>query len=501
MRKQVWLVMAIMVLGGLHMGAGAARHPVAIDQYIRMPTDRSTNEEGTKWAILLAGSSGYGNYRHQADVCHAYHVLRKGGLEEENIVVFMYDDIADNSYNPRPGQIINNPAGIDVYAGVPKDYTGSNVTVDNFLAVLLGEKDMLTGGSGKVVDSGPDDHIFIFYSDHGGPGVLGMPTNPNLYAVDLIDALQKKHDAGSYKEMVIYVEACESGSIFEGLLPGNLSVYATTASNAEESSWGTYCPGMDPSPPAEYFTCLGDLYSVAWMEDSEIHNLEEETLKDQYSIVKKRTSNDETYMSGSHVMQYGDNTISAERVYEYLGNDAANKNSSFYDESVLSFLPLNLPIGLHYIAKGKLAKGVHQRDADLLFLWHKFKNGKEGSQEKLKALEELLEELSHRMHLDKSVKVIEKAIAGDENEGSALKFVRPSGAPLVDDWMCLKTLVRTFELHCGSLKDYGMRHMRTFANVCNAGVKVSEFEEIASSVCAATEFSRAFSPLEVGFSA
>ncbi|MCO5586576.1 hypothetical protein L7F22_040517 [Adiantum nelumboides] len=360
--------MAIMALWELHRGAA---RPVSSDPYIRMPTDRSTDEESTKWAILLAGSSGYGNYRHQADVCHAYHVLRNGGLKEENIVVFMYDDIADDSYNPRPGQIINNPAGMDVYAGVPKDYTGSNVTVDNFLAVLLGDKDMVTGGSGKVVDSGPNDHIFIFYSDHGGPGVLGMPNNPNLYAVDFIDALQKKHDAGSYKEMVIYVEACESGSIFEGLLPGNLSIYVTTAANAEESSWGTYCPGMDPSPPSDYFTCLGDLYSVAWMEDSEIHNLEEETLKAQYSIVKKRTSNDETYISGSHVMQYGDNTISTEAVYEYLGNDVANRNSSSYDESILSSLPQNLPIGLHYIAKGKVAKGVHQRDADLLFLWHK----------------------------------------------------------------------------------------------------------------------------------
>ena len=66
---------------------------------------------------------------------------------------------------------------------------------------------------------------------------------------------------------VFYLEACEAGSIFEGLLPSNIHVYATTASNAIESSWGTYCPGMDPAPPAEYMTCLGDLYSVAWMED------------------------------------------------------------------------------------------------------------------------------------------------------------------------------------------------------------------------------------------
>lgn len=56
----------------------------------------------------------------QADVCHAYQLLKKGGLKEENIVVFMYDDIANHEINPRPGVIINHPQGQDVYAGVPK---------------------------------------------------------------------------------------------------------------------------------------------------------------------------------------------------------------------------------------------------------------------------------------------------------------------------------------------------------------------------------------------
>ncbi|PKA61188.1 Vacuolar-processing enzyme gamma-isozyme [Apostasia shenzhenica] len=127
---------------------------------------------GTRWAVLIAGSSGYENYRHQADICHAYQIMKKGGLKDENIIVFMYDDIAYNEENPTPGVIINHPLGGDVYAGVPKDYTGENVNVNNVLAVILGNKNATSGGSGKVVASGPDDLIFIFYSDHGAPGVL-----------------------------------------------------------------------------------------------------------------------------------------------------------------------------------------------------------------------------------------------------------------------------------------------------------------------------------------
>lgn len=61
------------------------------------------------WALLIAGSNGWGNYRHQADVAHAYHVLRQGGLSEHRIVVMMYDDIANNYENPFPGKIFNSP--------------------------------------------------------------------------------------------------------------------------------------------------------------------------------------------------------------------------------------------------------------------------------------------------------------------------------------------------------------------------------------------------------
>lgn len=60
------------------------------------------------------------DYSIQADVCHAYQILKKGGLKDENIVVFMYDDIAYNELNPKKGVIINSPQGHDVYAGVPK---------------------------------------------------------------------------------------------------------------------------------------------------------------------------------------------------------------------------------------------------------------------------------------------------------------------------------------------------------------------------------------------
>jgi legumain len=187
MAARCWVWGFVVALLAVAAAADGEEEEGKWEPLIRMPTEEGDDAEaaapapapaaadygGTRWAVLVAGSSGYGNYRHQADVCHAYQILQKGGVKEENIVVFMYDDIAHNILNPRPGTIINHPKGGDVYAGVPKDYTGHQVTTENFFAVLLGNKTAVTGGSGKVIDSKPEDHIFIYYSDHGGPGVLG----------------------------------------------------------------------------------------------------------------------------------------------------------------------------------------------------------------------------------------------------------------------------------------------------------------------------------------
>ena len=47
----------------------------------------------SKYAVLIAGSNGYENYRHQADICHAYNILSEGAKNDENIILMTYDDI------------------------------------------------------------------------------------------------------------------------------------------------------------------------------------------------------------------------------------------------------------------------------------------------------------------------------------------------------------------------------------------------------------------------
>lgn len=265
------------------------------------------------WAVLVAGSRGFGNYRHQADVCRAYHIASNNGIPDEHIITMFYDDVANNQRNPFPGELFNTPTpkgtpGLDVYKDCKKDYTGHEVTPRNFLSVLTGDK---VGSRGKpVLESTTNDDVFVNFVDHGGAGIIAFPTQV-LDAKPLIDALKKAHAKGLFKRMVFYLEACESGSMFEKILPANISVYATTASNMSESSWGTFCPPNDKVNGVELGTCLGDLYSVNWMANAERAG-EQESLERQYKFVKSVTNK-------SHVMQYGNISWTSEEIGDFMG--------------------------------------------------------------------------------------------------------------------------------------------------------------------------------------
>lgn len=110
-----------------------------------------------------------------------------------------------------------------------------------------------------------------------------------LYADQLNQAIQTMHARGMYDQLIFYIEACESGSMFPELA-NNIGVAAMTASNATLSSWATYCSPDDVVDGISIGSCLGDLFSVNWMEDTEAHDPASETLLEQYKTVKLLTT-------------------------------------------------------------------------------------------------------------------------------------------------------------------------------------------------------------------
>ncbi|GFT89629.1 legumain [Trichonephila clavipes] len=121
----------------------------------------------------------------KADLCHSYPILKNHVIPEERIIVLITDDIANNGENLTPGIVINHPNGNYVYKGVPKDYTGEDVTLKNFMAVLKIDEKALAGvGSGKGRKSGPSNHEFVYFTDHWSPGLIAFPED-ELSAMDL----------------------------------------------------------------------------------------------------------------------------------------------------------------------------------------------------------------------------------------------------------------------------------------------------------------------------
>jgi len=278
--------------------------------------------QAAEWAVLVAGSNGYSNYRHQADVAHAYQVVKSKGIPESNIITMAYDDIASSSSNPFPGQLFNKPTaagtpGVDVYAGFNIDYKGKDVTPENFMKVLTGT------ASGKNLASTSDDNVFVFFSDHGAAGLIAFPQG-TLHKADLQTTFDTMHTNNMYKKLTFYLETCESGSMFEGMsTPG---VYALSASSPSESSWGTYCGADAMVNGKDIGSCLGDLFSVNWMEDSDAEDITSESLADQFGVIKKTTDK-------SAVMQWGDVSFQTDKVSEFQGDQATVGNRMEYKKT------------------------------------------------------------------------------------------------------------------------------------------------------------------------
>jgi legumain len=87
-----------------------------------------------------------------------------------------------------------------------------------------------------------------------------------IYADELNSTITFMHANKMFDEFVIFLEACESGSMFVNMDLESMNTWALTATNSTSPSYGTYCYPHDQIGGENFYTCLGDLFSVSWME-------------------------------------------------------------------------------------------------------------------------------------------------------------------------------------------------------------------------------------------
>ncbi len=441
--------------------------------------------KGNHWAVLVAGSNSYWNYRHQSDILHSYHILVNNGVKKENIITFAYDDIAKARQNPFPGKVFNKPdpkgKGKDVYEGVPLDYTGKTVTPKNFLNVIKGNKSAMTKiGSGRVLESTSNDHVFIYFADHGATGLIAFPSE-YLYADDLNNALKYMHDQKMFSKLVFYLEACESGSMFDKELPTDIKIYATTAANPNQSSYAIYCGPDDKINGKSIGSCLGDEYSVNWMEDSDNDKGLDETLQTQFEHVKSKTKD-------SQVQEYGDMSFVKEEIGEYQGNTNESELNKFIKMMKSYYEKLYREIfGDDDNNENKNSNTETESEEYKLYLQQAKESVMNSRETKLRYLYDRMLKMNDLESQDEYRSEIQLMLKVDNTFKQFNDYFKIDNGMVVKkkiNFDCLKKGVEAYEKNCQS-GEYSLKYVKNIALVCEAGESTSEIVNAFEKICKA----------------
>lgn len=180
------------------------------------------------YAVLIAASKGWKNYRHQADVLAFYHYLKSQGYDDEHIILIMADDIAYNEKNPLQGVVRQKEAGRNLYNNVQIDYRLGELTLNDLKHILTSEPSVkypITLGSNT------NDNVLFFWSGHGTQHGWEWQDTENLDA----DFAKSMFTDMKFRKMFAIIETCYSGVVAQDCtgIPGLLMM---TAANPYEPS-------------------------------------------------------------------------------------------------------------------------------------------------------------------------------------------------------------------------------------------------------------------------
>ena len=189
---------------------------------------KNYGELGNKWAVTVASSIGFENYRHNADALAIYQTLKRNGYDDNHILLIINDAVANDTHNPFRGVIKSTSDGVNLMDGAVVDYHTPDLTPGQL-------QDLLT--SGDVFAPQPDDNVFIFWSGHGTTkGELCWRGNnsENISTEQFCGWLQAMSTLQRYRKLMLCIEACYSGAIAKSQLP--TGVLCMTAANSNETS-------------------------------------------------------------------------------------------------------------------------------------------------------------------------------------------------------------------------------------------------------------------------
>lgn len=253
-------------------------------------------------AVVVATSSGWDNYRHQADALDFYRILKSYGYRDKDIILIMEDDLANNKSNPYPGIVQREYNGPNLYKDVVVDYKLSDLTPDDFKNIMLGKSSEKLPA---VLKSGAGDNVLLFISGHGIQNVLQWGNDDKTMSGNFMrDMFNQMSELKKYRKLLCVMENCYSGSVAkkcEGI-PGILFM---TAANEFESSKALFFDNKRN-------TYLSNSFSSSFIKALE--QVENSSIRDFYYETYNMTM-------GSHVSLYN---------VENFGNIYLNSMHDFF---------------------------------------------------------------------------------------------------------------------------------------------------------------------------
>lgn len=189
--------------------------------------------DGNK-AVLICGSEGWYNYRHQADLLYVYNTLKANHYSDNDIILIMRDDIAFNPKNPHQGVIKVSPEGENLYHDVVIDYRADTLSTKDIEDILLGNKSERLS---TVLESTDTDNVLLYWTGHGSNKSFSwLETGEKFTDEQMGSTVRKMYEDKKYQSMLIFTEPCYSGSVVKAI-EGTPLVLGFSAASESESSY------------------------------------------------------------------------------------------------------------------------------------------------------------------------------------------------------------------------------------------------------------------------
>ena len=192
------------------------------------------------WAVIVATSAEWENYRHQADALAVYNLLKSNGVDDDKIILFLIDDISNNEENAMKGNVHHTVGGNNLRQNAVIDYSGEQVTVESLKNVMLGNK---APGISNVLQTNKNSNILFYIVNHGGNGIIPFQYGGGLKAEELGEIVEYMYQEEKYRQMLIMIEVCFSESMALNIETPGVVVLAS-ASKTESSFGANYDSGI-----------------------------------------------------------------------------------------------------------------------------------------------------------------------------------------------------------------------------------------------------------------